>query len=189
MLPLRSAAAPLACVLVLEACTSAGLAEEEALLAAGREIRMREAGHTLGDVGRELDLFLNIELPALKEKAKREEDKELTTYRWIWAIGGAGALAFGTSGSLNDPKNRGTQIALTGGTAAIALLGFALYSVRSSSLEECRAFLDRGGGDLAEWGRFNLRPSDEPVAPEVWRAYVDRVHALRSHESCLRLRR
>ncbi len=138
---------------------------------------------------RELDLFLNIELPALKDKAKREEDKELTTYKWVWAIGGAGALALGTSGSLNDPENRGTQYALTGATAAVALVGFALYSIRSGSLEECRAYLDSGGGNLAEWGRRNLLPSDEAAAPEVWRAYVDKVHALRSHSSCLKLRR
>lgn len=138
---------------------------------------------------REVDLFLNIELPAMKEKAKREEDKELTTYRWIWAVGGGVALAVGTSGSLSDPSNRDAQYALTGAAATVALFGYALYAIRSGALEECRAFLDRGGGDLAEWGRSHLRPSAEPAPPEVWRAYVDRIHALRSHDSCLRLRR
>lgn len=138
---------------------------------------------------KELDLFLNIELPALKDKARHEEDRELTLYKWIWALGGAGALAIGTSGSLNDPSNRPTQYVLTGATAAVALVGFALYSIRSNALEECRAFLDRGGGDLAEWGRRKLLPSDEAVAPGVWADYVARVHALRAHESCLRLRR
>lgn len=163
--------------------------EEKALLEAGRAIRLRETAHTQIEVKKELDLFLNIELPALKEKARREEDKELTAYKWIWAIGGAGALAAGTSGSLNDPKNRGTQYTVTAATAALALVGFVLYSVRSGDLEECRAFLDAGGGNLAEWGRRNLLPSEDPVRPELWRDYVERVHALRSHPSCLKLRR
>lgn len=187
----RNAAALLASALALAGCVSSAgpLAEEGVLLNAGREIRLRETGHTLADVRKELDLFLNIELPALKEKAKRAEDTELTTYRWIWALGSAGALAAGTSGSLNDPGNRGAQVALTGGAAAVALLGFGLYTARTRQLEECRAFLDRGGGNLAEWGRLHLRPSEEPASREVWRAYVDQVHTLRSHESCLRLRR
>lgn len=188
-LPSLRTVAPVACALALAACASAPVADERELLEAGREIRLRETGHTHAEIRHELDLFLNNELPAMKEKARREEDKELTTYKWIWAIGGAGALALGTSGTLNDPENRGTQYALTAAGAAIALAGFGLYLMRSGSLEECRAFLESGGGDLAEWGRYNLRPSDEPATREIWEAYVDRVHALKSHESCLKLRR
>ncbi len=190
---LRRAAAPFACVLagvlVLEACASGRLAEERAILEAGREIRLRESGHTQADVKKEIDLFLNIELPALKDKAKRAEDHELTVYKWIWAIGGAGALALGTSGSLNDPKNRGTQYALTAVSLAVALIGFALYSVRTSQVEDCRAFLDEGGGDLAEWGRRKLLPSDDSVSPELWDTYVRKIHGIRAHPTCLKLRR
>lgn len=99
----------------------------------------------------------------------------------------AAVLAF-TSGTLNNPANRGAQYAIGGVSTAVALTGFGIYVARTGQMKDCREFLDRGGQQLAEWGRFHLVPSDAGVPRELWLDYVNRVAALRAHESCLRIR-
>ena len=93
-----------------------------------------------------------------------------------------------TSGSLNNPGNRGLQYSLGAASAVVALAGFALYLVRTAEMKDCREFLDRGGQELSDWGRLHLVPSQEKVPRALWLDYVDRVAALRAHESCLRIR-
>ncbi len=70
----------------------------------------------------------------------------------------------------------------------IALIGYGMYLARTGEMKDCRAFLDRGGQELSEWGRFHLIPSDGTVPRELWLDYVNRVAAIRAHESCLRIR-
>jgi len=136
----------------------------------------------------ELDLYLNDELMDLKDRAKRQEESELSFYRKIWLIGSGAAVLATTSGSLNDPGNRALQYSLGGVSVAVALVGFGLYLTRTAEMKECREFLDRGGRDLSDWGRLRLVPSKERVPRALWIDYVDRVAALRAHESCLRIR-
>lgn len=96
-------------------------------------------------------------------------------------------LAF-TSGTLNNPQNRGLQYSLGGISAAVALTGFGITLARAGQMQDCREFLDRGGQKLSEWGRFHLVPSAEKVPRALWIDYVNRVAALRARESCLRIR-
>ncbi|MEO8584629.1 MAG: hypothetical protein ABI584_00565 [Acidobacteriota bacterium] len=136
----------------------------------------------------ELDLFLNDELQDLKDRTKRQEEKELRSYRMVYSIGGAAAFLAITSGTLNDPDNRGAQFALGGLSMAIALAGYGMYSVRTGQMKDCREALNRGGQELSEWGRLRLVPSPAKVPRRLWLDYVDRVAAIRSRESCLRIR-
>ena len=93
-----------------------------------------------------------------------------------------------SSGTLNNPGNRGLQYGVGSVSTAVALTGFGLYFVRAGEMKECREFLDRGGEDLSDWGRLHLVPSKEKVPRALWLDYVDRVAALRGHESCQRIR-
>jgi hypothetical protein len=135
-----------------------------------------------------LDLFLNDELQDLKDRTKRQEEKELSLYRKVYMFGGAAAFLAITSGTLNNPGNRGAQFTLGGVSTAVALAGFAMYLTRTSEMKDCREFLDRGGQALSEWGRFHLVPSTATVPRELWQDYVNRVAAIRARESCLRIR-
>lgn len=103
-------------------------------------------------------------------------------------IGSAAAVLAFTSGTLNNPDNRAVQYTLGGVSTAIAVAGFGIYLARTSEMKDCREFLDRGGQDLSDWGRLHLVPSDAKVPRELWLDYVNRVAALRSRESCLRIR-
>jgi len=103
-------------------------------------------------------------------------------------IGSAAAVLAFTSGSLNNPGNRGLQYSLGGVSTAVALTGFAIYLARTGQMKDCREFLDRGGQDLSDWGRLHLVPSQGKVPRALWLDYVDRVSAIRAHESCLRIR-
>jgi hypothetical protein len=93
-----------------------------------------------------------------------------------------------SSGTLNNPGNRGLQYGVGTVSAAVALAGFGLYLVRTGEMKGCREFLNRGGQDLSAWGRLHLVPSKEKVPRALWLDYVDRIAALRAHESCLRIR-
>ena len=174
--------------LLAQACSSGRDIEKRAFLAAGLELQREAPEPSFDDLRFELDLYLNDELMDLKERAKRQEESELSLYRKIWLIGSGAAVLATTSGSLNDPGTRGLQYGLGGLSIAVALVGFGLYLVRTGEMKECREFLDRGGQDLAAWGRLHLVPSKEKVPRALWLDYVDRVAALRGHESCLRIR-
>jgi hypothetical protein len=184
----RGIAALLIAALLLQGCSSALKAEKRAFLAAGLALQREAAEPSFDELRTELDLYLNDELQDLKDRAKRQEESELDLYRKIWLIGSGAAVLATTSGSLNNPNNRGIQYSLGGLSAVVALSGFALYLVRTGEMKDCREFLDRGGQDLSDWGRLHLVPSQGKVPRALWLDYVDRVSAIRAHESCLRIR-
>ncbi|MGE5715143.1 MAG: hypothetical protein ACM369_00715 [Acidobacteriota bacterium] len=184
----RRIARALIAALVAQGCSTAQTAEKRAFLAAGLELQRQAPEPSFDDLRFELDLYLNDELQDLKDRAKLQQEKELGLYRTIALVGSGAAVLAISSGSLNNPGNRGLQYGLGAVSAAVALAGFGLYLVRTGEMRECREFLDRGGQDLSAWGRFHLVPSKEKVPRALWLDYVDRVGAIRAHESCLRLR-
>jgi hypothetical protein len=169
-------------------CSSAEKVEKRAFLAAGLALQREAPEPTFDELRTDLDLYLNDELQDLKGRAKRQEEKELDLYRKVWLIGSGAAVLAVSSGTLNDPGHRSLQYTLGGVSTAVALTGFALYLARTGEMKECREFLDRGGEDLSDWGRLHLVPSEEKVPRALWLDYVERVAALRAHESCLRVR-
>jgi hypothetical protein len=184
----RRIAGALIATLLAQGCSSAQKAERRAFLAAGLALQREAPEPTFDDLRTELDLYLNDELQDLKDRAKLQEKKELSLYRTVALVGSAVAVLAVSSGSLNNPANRGFQYGLGGASAAVALAGYGLYVFRSGEMRECREFLDRGGQDLSAWGRLHLVPAKEKVPRALWLDYVDRVGALRAHESCLRIR-
>lgn len=184
----RRIAGALIAVLLVLGCSSARNDEKRAFLAAGLELQRRAPEPSFDDLRTELDLYLNDELQDLKDRAKRQEAKELDLYRKIALIGSGVTVLAVSSGTLNDPGNRGFQYSLGAASAAVALAGFGFYLVRTGEMADCREFLDRGGQDLSAWGRLHLVPAKERVPRALWLDYVDRVAALRAHESCLRIR-
>jgi len=184
----RGLAALLIAALLAQGCSSAQKTEKRAFLAAGLAIQREAPEPSFDDLRADLDLYLNDELQDLKDRTKRQEEKELNLYRKVYVIGSAAAVLAFTSGSLNNPKNRALQYTLGGVTSAIALGGFAMYLTRTGEMKDCREFLDHGGQDLSDWGRLHLVPSQGKVPRALWLDYVDRVAAIRAHESCLRIR-
>ena len=184
----RGIAALLIAALLAQGCSSAQKTEKRAFLAAGLALQREAPEPSFDDLRIELDLYLNDELQDLKDRAKLQEEKELDRYRKIALIGSGVTVLAISSGTLNNPSNRGVQYSLGAVSAAVALGGFAMYLVRMGEMKDCREFLDRGGQDLSAWGRLHLVPSKEKVPRSLWLDYVDRVAALRAHESCLRIR-
>lgn len=162
--------------------------EKRAFLAASLALQREAPEPSFDELRTELDLTLNDELQDLKDRAKLQEDKELDLYRKIALIGSGVTVLAISSGTLNNPGNRGLQYGVGTVSAAVALAGFGLYLVRTGEMKECREFLNRGGQDLSAWGRLHLVPSKEKVPRALWLDYVDRIAALRAHESCLRIR-
>jgi len=174
--------------LVVSGCSSTQKAEKKVFLAAGLALQREAAEPSFDGLRTELDLFLNDELQDLKDRTKRQEEHEIGLYRKVYVLGSAAAVLAFTSGTLNNPDNRGVQYALGGVSTAVALGGFGIYLARTGEMKECREFLNRGGQDLSAWGRLHLVPSKEKVPRALWLDYVDRIAALRAHESCLRIR-
>ena len=174
--------------LLLPGCSSTDVAEKRAFLAAGLALQREAPEPSFAELRRELDLFLNDELQDLKDRTKRQEEKELSFYRLMYRVAGAAAFVAITSGTLSDSKNSGAQFALGSVSLAAAVAGFGMYTLRTNQMKDCRAFLDQGGADLAAWGRLHLVPSDARVPRTLWLDYVNRVGAIRAHESCLRIR-
>jgi outer membrane murein-binding lipoprotein Lpp len=184
----RGIAGVLIATLLVQGCSSAQKTEKRAFLAAGLALQREAPEPSFDDLRAEIDLYLNDELQDQKDRAKRQEASELDRYRKIWLIGSGATVLVATSGSLNNPGNRGFQYGLGAASAVVALSGFALYLVRTTEMKDCREFLDRGGQELSDWGRLHLVPSQGKVPRALWLDYVDRVAALRGHESCLRIR-
>jgi hypothetical protein len=174
--------------LLVSGCSSTSKVEKRAFLEAGLALQREAPEPSFDDLRADLDLFLNDELQDLKDRTKRQEENELGFYRKVYVIGSAAAVLAFTSGTLNNPDNRGVQYTLGGVSTAIALTGFAIYLTRTDQMKDCREFLDRGGQDLSDWGRLHLVPSDAKVPRELWLDYVNRVAALRARESCQRIR-
>ncbi len=184
----RGIAALLIAALLAQGCSSAQKTEKRAFLAAGLALQREAPEPSFDELRTELDLYLNDELQDLKDRAKLQEEKELDLYRKIALIGSGVTVLAISSGTLNNPGNRGLQYSLGAASAVVALGGFAMYLVRTGEMKECREFLDRGGQDFSAWGRLHLVPSKEKVPRALWLDYVDRVAAIRAHESCLRIR-
>jgi hypothetical protein len=184
----RRIAAALTTALFAQACASTGDVEKRAFLAAGHELQRQAPEPSFDELRNDLDLYLNDELMDLKDRAKRQQEKEGGLYRKAALIASGATILAVSSGTLNDPGNRGLQYGLGAASAAVALAGFGLYLVRTGELHECREFLDHGGEDLSAWGRLHLVPSKVKVPRALWLDYVDRVAALRGHDSCLRVR-
>jgi hypothetical protein len=184
----RGIAALLIAALLAQGCSSAQKTEKRAFLAASLALQREAPEPSFDELRTELDLTLNDELQDLKDRAKLQEDKELDLYRKVALIGSGVTVLAISSGTLNNPGNRGLQYGVGAVSAAVALAGFGLYLVRTGEMKECREFLDRGGQDLSAWGRLHLVPSKEKVPRALWLDYVDRVVAIRAHESCLRIR-
>ena len=174
--------------LLVSGCSSTSKVEKRAFLEAGLALQREAPEPSFDDLRADLDLFLNDELQDLKDRTKRQEEKELTFYRKVYLIGTAAAVLAFTSGTLNNPDNRAVQYTLGGVSTAIAVAGFGIYLARTGQMKDCREFLERGGQDLSDWGRLHLVPSDAKVPRELWLDYVNRVAALRARESCLRIR-
>ncbi len=184
----RGIAGLLIASLLASGCSSSQKVEKRAFLAAGLALQREAPEPSFDDLRSELDLFLNDELQDLKDRTKRQEEKELSFYRKVYTIGGGAAFLAGTSGTLNNPDNRTAQYTIAGVSTVIALTGFGLYITRMGEMKDCRAFLDRGGQELSDWGRLHLIPSDAKVPHELWVDYVNRIAAIRARESCLRVR-
>lgn len=184
----RGIAILLIAALLVSGCSSTRKTEKKAFLAAGLALQREAAEPSFDDLRAELDLFLNDELQDLKDRTKRQEEKELSLYRKVYVLGSAAAVLAFTSGTLNNPDNRAIQYTIGGVSTAVALSGFGIYLARTGQMKDCREFLDRGGQELSEWGRFHLVPADAKVPRELWLDYVNRVAAIRARESCLRIR-
>ena len=92
--------------LLAPACSSARDTEKRAFLAAGLELQRQAPEPSFDDLRIELDLYLNDELMDLKDRAKRQEEKELDLYRKVALIGSGAAVLAISSGTLNDPGTR-----------------------------------------------------------------------------------
>jgi hypothetical protein len=174
-------------VLFFVACATGGHEEDRALVEAGRLVRRAQPAPTALELRLEVDSFLDNELPLLKRKVDLRLEKEVKTWRAI-AIGGAalGVLA-ATSGTIGGSDGAAGP-ALTGIGVVAALGGWATYAVRTKPLRECQAFLGTARGDVAAWRVNAFPPGEASVSPAVWHAWIDRVAAIRGHESCRTVR-
>ena len=168
--------------LLCVSCSTGGGADR-ALVEAGRQLRREQPPPTAQELRLEIDSFLDNELPLLKRKVDLALEREKKTWRAV-AVGGAalGVLA-ATSGTIGSSGGAAGP-ALTGIGVVAALGGWAVYAVRTKPLRECQAFLDGARGDLASWRANVIPPGEGPVAPVVWKAWVDRVALVRGHEGC-----
>ncbi len=168
-------------------CSSTKIAEKRAFYEAGHEVLLRQPPPTQAEMKRDLDLFLENDVFFTFDKAKARESKQVSTNRIVFVGGMALGVIGGTAGSLKG--NTGAQAALVG--TGVAAMGWAAwrYFGPTKALHECQEFLSREAEALRGFELSKLSGAeDEPVPPEVFREYVDRVGAIRLHESCLVVR-
>ncbi len=176
-----------ALVLLLASGCASGGSSDAALVEAGRLRRLEQPPPSAAELRGEVAAFLDAEIPLMREKAKRSLDSEKRLWRGI-AVGGAalGVLA-ATSGSISDSSS-GVQAGLTALGLTAALGGWALYAVRTKDLKACVSFLDESRRDIVTWQANALPPAGGSVSPEVYRDWVNRVAAIRGHDTCQRTR-
>lgn len=182
----RGVALLLAALLGAAGCSSGNLAEKQAFLAAGREVKRKQPPPTHEELRRDADLFLENDLLFTFDKAKAKERRELSTLR-IAFVGGMAAVVVGaTAGSLKD--SGGAQAAVIGVGAAAMVWSAYRYFGPVKELHECQEFLSLSGGQLRQWEARNVGDSKAPVPEATWREYVDLVSTIQTHPGCLAVR-
>jgi hypothetical protein len=167
------------------ACATGGGADL-ALVEAGRRIRREQSPPTASDLRLEVDSFLDNELPLLRRSVDRQLERERKVWRAIFVGGTALGVLASTSGTLKD--SNGAKVILNGVGVAAAIGGGVAYAIRTPELRACKAFLDGARQDVAFWRRNGIPPGEGTVTPAVWHAWIDRVAAIRGHESCRKVR-
>ncbi len=170
---------------LLSCATGGGV--DRAFVEAGRQRRREQPPPAAAELRLEIDSFLENELPLLRRKADRALERELKAWRLTFVAGSALGVLAATSGSIAS-SDGATKPVLTTVGAAAAVAGGVAYFLRTPRLRECRAFLDSARQDVASFRQRGIPPGEGPVGPAVWHAWVDRVAAIRGHESCGGLR-
>lgn len=168
-------------------CASSGGEVDRALVEAGRQRRREQPPPTAEELRREIDSFLDNELPLLEKKADAALAKELRTSRVVFLGSGALGLVGATSGSISDSAGAAQAVVTGAGIAGMAAGAIAYYA-RTPQIRACRAYLGSARQDVASFRQNGLPPGEGPVGEATWHAWVDRVAAIRGHESCSRLR-
>ena len=184
---MRRATPLLLSALLLGGCSSSTGAADRALVEAGRQRRLDQPPPTAAELRREVDSFLDNELPLLQTKADAALGKEARTWRIVFLGSSALGLLGATSGSISDSDGAAQAVVTGAGLVGMAAGGIA-YAVRTPPLRECKAYLTAARQDVASFRSNGIPPGEGPVGAATWRAWVDRVAAVRSHESCARLR-
>ena len=168
------------------ACATGG-GESRELIEAGRRIRREQTPPTAAQLRLEVDSFLDNELPLLRRKAETRLGREARGWRLTFAGGAALGVLAASSGSVKGSSGSVKPILVgTGAVAtAVSALGWASSARRVAA---CSAFFDGASADVASWRANGIPPGEGPVAPDVWRAWVDRVAAIRGLETCGRPR-
>lgn len=173
--------------LLLGGCASSAGAVDRALVEAGRQRRREQPPPTAEELRREIDSFLDNELPLREKKVEAALAKELRTWRVVFLGAAALGLLGATSGTISDAEGS-TQAFLTGvGIAGMAAGGIAYY-VRTPELKACKAYLGTARQHVLSFRQNAIPPGDGPVGEATWHAWVDRVAAIRGHEGCERAR-
>jgi hypothetical protein len=182
----RGLALLLAALLGAAGCSSGNVAEKQAFLAAGREVKLKQPPPTHAELRKDLDLFLENDLLLTFDKAKAKERSELSTARIVFVGGMAAVVVGATAGSLKD--NGGAQAAVIGaGAAAMAWSAWRTFGP-AKKLHECQEFLSLSGGRLRQWEARNVGDSTGPVSEATWREYVNLVAEIQQHPSCVPVR-
>ena len=172
--------------LLAAACATGG-GTDPALVEAGRLQRRSQPPPAAADLRREVDSFHDTELPLLQKEVDRRLARKARTWRLTFAGGAALTVLAASSGTVGSSDGAAKPV-LVGVGAAAAVVGGVAWALGSPELEACRSFLDSARGDVDSWRRNAIPPGEGPVAPAVWAAWVDRVAAIRSHESCREVR-
>lgn len=173
--------------LLLGGCASSTGAVDRALVEAGRQRRREQPPPTAEELRREIDSFLDNELPLMQKKADAALAKELKTWRVVFLGSGALGLVGATSGSISDSEGA-AQAVVTGVGIAGMVAGAIAYYVRTPEVRACKAYLESARQDVVAFRKNGLPPGDGPVGEATWHAWVDRVAAIRGHEGCARVR-
>lgn len=182
----RSPVPLLLAALVLVSCASGG-SVDRALVEAGRQRRREQPPPTAAELRLEVDSFLDNELPLMRKKAGQQLEREARLWRNTVVVGSALGVLASSSGSVSG-SDGATKALLVGAGGAAAIAGGVGYYIRTPKLRACQAFLDRARTDVASWRNHAIPAGEEPVAPAVWHAWVDRVAAIRGSSTCARVR-
>ena len=152
-------------------------------LAAGLTLQREAEEPSFNGLRTELDLFLNDELQDLKDRTKRQETHELDLYRKVYVIASAAATLSHHVGDPEQPRQPARPVRARGSEHDRGAHRFRAVPEEDQPDEGLPEFLDRGGQELSDWGRFHLIPSDAKVPRPLWLDYVNRVAAIRARES------
>jgi anti-sigma-K factor RskA len=173
-------------LLLATACATGG-GVDRALVEAGRQVRREQPPPTAADLRLEIDSFLENELPHERKRAERALARETKLWRATFATGAALGVLAATSGSIASSDGAAKPV-LTGLGIAGAVVGGVVWAVRTPELRSCIAFLGSASEDVDSFRRNAIPPGEGPVGVAVWHAWIDRVAAIRSHETCRRVR-